>query len=336
MKGLVVLVALAALAGCAVPPPPAGVEPAPRPLYRDPVLDGAADVSLVFNRGLQRWEMFYTNRRATLRLDDPRDVSWVHATPIAIATTDDGNRWRAAGEASFPAACTGATLWAPEILDVDGTYHLWLTIVPGVHSRWTGERRIEHLTSTDLRHWTCAGRVDLGSPKVIDAAVIRAPQGGWRLWFKDEQGGSRLKFADSPDLKAWTVRGPVSPLPGEGPKVFRFAGQWWLVADLWKGLLVMRSDDALHWQEQPTRLLADAGLHPTDRAKGQHPDVTVVGGRAYLFYFTHQGGEPEAAGDDRWHQRTVIQVAELTLKDGWLNVDRNAPPPDLRAAFKAR
>lgn len=335
MRGLAALALLAALAGCATAPP-AAPQPAPRPLYRDPVLDGAADVALVFNRGLKRWEMLYTNRRATLRLDDPKDVSWVHGTPIAIATTDDGNRWRVAGEATFPAACTGATLWAPEILDVDGTYHLWLTVVPGVHSRWTGERRIEHLTSTDLRTWTCAGRVDLGSPRVIDAAVIRAPQGGWRMWFKDEQGGSRLKFADSPDLKTWTMRGPVSPLPGEGPKVFRFAGQWWLVADLWKGLLVLRSDDALNWQEQPTRLLADVGLHPTDRAKGQHPDVTVVDGRAYLFYFTHQGGEPEAASDDRWHQRTVIQVAELTLKDGWLSVDRNAPPPDLRAAFRAR
>lgn len=321
---------IAALAGCA------SVEPAPRPLYRDPVLDGAADVSLVFNRGVGRWEMFYTNRRATLRLPDPKDVSWVHATPIGIATTRDGNHWQPAGEAQFPAECTGPTLWAPELLDDGGTYHLWLTVVPGVHSRWTGERRIEHLTSTDLRRWRCAGRLDLGSPKVIDASVVRLPGGGWRLWFKDEQGGSKLKFADSPDLRAWTVRGAVSPLPAEGPKVFRFAGHWWLVADLWKGLLVLRSDDAEHWQEQPARLLADVGTAPTDRAKGQHPDVQVVDGRAYLFYFVHQGGEPEAAADDRWHQRTVVQVAELKLQDGWLSVDRHTPPPDLRAAFRAR
>ncbi|HEY1127992.1 MAG TPA: hypothetical protein VGF12_01190 [Roseateles sp.] len=330
MKIIALLGLMLALAGCA------SVEPAPRPLYRDPVLDGAADVSLVFNRGLKRWEMFYTNRRAALRLDDPKDVTWVHATPIGIATTEDGNHWRAAGEAKFPAECTGATLWAPEIQDFDGVYHLWLTIVPGVHKSWTGERRIEHLTSVDLRNWQCAGRVDLGSPKVIDASVIRAPQGGWRMWFKDEQGGSKLKMADSADLTTWTVRGPVSQLPGEGPTVFHFAGKWWLVADLWKGLLVLRSDDAQAWEEQPARLLSDIGRHPTDRAKGQHPGVTVVDDRAYLFYFTHQGGEPEAKTDDRWHQRTVIQVAELKLKDGWLAVDRNAPPPDLRKAFGAR
>lgn len=321
---------LALLSGCA------SVEPAPRPLYRDPVLDGAADVSLVFNRGLKRWEMFYTNRRANLRLDDPKDVSWVHGTPIGIAATQDGNHWLRAGEAAFPPECTGATVWAPEILDHDGTYHLWLTVVPGVHRSWTGERRIEHLTSTDLRTWTCAGRADLGSPKVIDASVARLPDGRWRLWFKDEQGGSKLKVADSPDLTTWTVRGPVSALPAEGPKVFFFAGRWWLVADLWKGLLVLRSDDAERWQEQPVRLLADVGTAPTDRAKGQHPDVQVVEGRAYLFYFVHQGGEPEARTDDRWHQRTVIQVAELKLQGGWLTVDRHAPPPDLRRAFGAR
>ena len=41
MKLLCSLALLAALAGCATSP-----EPAPRPLYRDPTLDGAADVSL--------------------------------------------------------------------------------------------------------------------------------------------------------------------------------------------------------------------------------------------------------------------------------------------------
>jgi hypothetical protein len=325
------LALLAVLAGCAT----RTEEPAPRPLYRDPVHDGAADVSLVFNRGLQRWEMFYTNRRATLRLPDPEDVSWVHATPIGIATTRDGNRWTFDSEAKFPAECTGTTLWAPEIQEFDGVYHLWLTVVPGVHTRWDGERRIEHLTSADLRNWQCAGRVELGSQRVIDASVIRAPQGGWRMWFKDELSATNLKFADSPELKTWTVRGAVSPLPGGGPTVFQFAGRWWLVADLWQGLLVLRSNDALNWQEQPTRLLAGIGQHPTDRAKGQHPGVTVVDGRAYLFYFTHQGGEPEAKTDDRWHQRTVIQVAEMKLLDGWLTVDRNGPPPDLRSAFRA-
>lgn len=315
---------------------------APRPLYRDPLFDGAADVSLVFNQGLRRWEMFYTNRRATLRLADPKDVSWVHGTRVSIASSEDGNHWRREGDAEFPPECTGgpverSTHWAPEILAHEGVYHLWLTVVPGIHSRWTGTRFLQHLTSTDLRRWRCADQPALGSQRIIDASVVRLADGRWRLWFKDEAQGSKLFAADSTDLKQWQVQGPVTTGAAEGPKVFRFKEQWWLVADLWRGLLVMRSDDATRWQEQPARLLTEPGRHATDLAKGQHPDVVVVSGRAFIFYFVHQGNEAAAATDDRYHQRSVIQVAELKLgEDGWLRVDRDAPPPDLRPLFGVR
>ncbi|MDI4632189.1 hypothetical protein J7U46_03925 [Pelomonas sp. V22] len=315
---------------------------APRPLYRDPLFDGAADVSLVFNQGLRRWEMFYTNRRAALRLEDPKDVSWVHGTRVSIASTEDGNTWQREGDAEFPSECTGgpvdrSTHWAPEILEHEGVYHLWLTVVPGIHSRWTGTRFLQHLTSTDLRRWHCADQLDLGSQRIIDASVVRLADGRWRLWFKDEAQGSKLFAADSADLQQWQLLGPVTAGAAEGPKVFRFKEQWWLVADLWRGLLVMRSGDAVQWQEQPARLLAEPGRHDTDRAKGQHPDVVVVGGRAFIFYFVHQGNEAAAAIDDRYHQRSVIQVAELKLgDDGWLSVDRDAPPPDLRQLFGSR
>lgn len=315
-------------------------EPAPRPLLRDPIFDGAADASLVYNRGLARWELFYTNRRATERLPDPKDVSWVHGTRIGIASTQDGNHWQRVDELKVPAACGGETHWAPELLEHEGVYHLWLTIVPGIRSNWSGPRTIEHLTSRDLREWRCEGRLDLGSEKVIDAAVVRLPSaqgGGWRLWFKDEAQDSRLFAADSKDLKTWTRHAePLAPNAAEGPTVFRFADRWWLIADRWKGLQVLRSDNLSSWAQQPQNLLEQAGTQPTDRGKGQHPGVVVQGGRAFLFYFVHQGGEEAAKTDARYHQRSVIQVAELKLgADGWLSVDREAPPPDLRAVFAA-
>lgn len=320
----------------------AAAEPAPKPLFRDPVFDGAADVSLIYNRGQARWELFYTNRRATERLPDPKDVSWVHGTRIGISATQDGNRWQRVDELKIPAECGGptdtTTHWAPELLEHEGVYHLWLTIVPGIRSNWSGPRYIEHLTSRDLREWRCEGRLNLGSDKVIDAAVVRKPEGGWRLWFKDEAKGSRLFAADSADLKTWTRQTePLAPNAAEGPTVFRFQGRWWLIADRWKGLQVLRSDDLAQWQQQPgVNLLEQPGTQASDRGKGQHPGVVVQGGRAFLFYFVHQGGEPEAERDDRYHQRTVIQVAELKLgADGWLSVDREAPPPDLRTLFAA-
>jgi hypothetical protein len=341
--------ALTSLVGCAQRWPPEGVVPtadpaatatvpAPRPLYRDPLWDGAADAALVQHRASGRWDLFYTNRRATLRLPDAQDVRWVHGSHIGIASSRDGHHWQHAGVAQFPAECTGgapetSTHWAPEVVAHAGRYHLWLTVVPGIHARWTGTRFLQHLSSDDLRHWRCGERLDLGSDRVIDAAVARLDDGRWRLWFKDENQGSRLFQADSQDLRTWR-RGPaVTDAAAEGAKVFRFTGHWWLVADQWRGLLVQRSSDATHWQVQPQRLLTEAGRHATDRAKGQHPDVLVLGGRAFLFYFVHQGGEDAARQDDRHHQRSVIQVAELKLQDGWLTVDRNADPPDLRALF---
>jgi hypothetical protein len=53
--------------------------------------------------------------------------------------------------------------------------------------------------------------------------------------------------------------------------------------------------------------------------------VIVAGDRAYLIYFVHQSGEPEAAKDVDWGRRSVLQVAELAEKDGILSVDRTKP-----------
>ena len=323
---LLLLLALAVpfvLTGCA-----STAEPAPKPLFRDPVYDGAADASIVYDRDEKLWKMFYTNRRATVKLPDAEDVAWVHGTAIGIATSKDGVKWRYQGTAEFPKECTDVTQWAPDIYYENGTYHMWLTIVPGIFHRWGvpgAEGRIEHLTSKDLFKWRCEGTVKLGTGRVIDPSVIKVGQ-GYRMWYKDENVKSRIMAADSTDLRTWT---PVSDKPinmthGEGPKAFRFKGHYWIIADVWKGLMVLRSDDALSWTEQPGYILGEPGRKATDRHKGQHADVVVDGERAFIYYFVHQTNEAEAATDPRWNQRTVIQVAELVYKDGKLVVDRNA------------
>lgn len=48
---------------------------APKPLHRNPVYDGAADPTLIWNRAGHRWVMFYTNRLANA--DNLPGVSWV-------------------------------------------------------------------------------------------------------------------------------------------------------------------------------------------------------------------------------------------------------------------
>jgi beta-xylosidase len=318
MRATALALCISVLAGAAC------AETAPKPLYRDPVHDGAADASIMYDKANKTWRMFYTNRRADMKLPDPKDVAWVHGTAIGIATSQDGQSWTYSGTAKIPLECTGETLWAPEIQKFGDTYHMWLTVVPGIFSNWNGSRTIVHLTSLDLDTWTCGETLDLGSDRVIDASVVKL-KGGYRLWFKDERKGSRLFAADSPDLVHWTRQTtPVADIAAEGPKVFRFKGRYWMVADAWKGLIVLSSKDTKDWTLQTERLLEAPGAQPTDDAKGQHPDVVVNNGRAFIYYFVHQSEAPEARTDPYFHQRTVLQVAELKYANGKLTVDRNA------------
>jgi hypothetical protein len=53
---------------------------ASKPLYRDPIYDGAADPVVIWNKQAKKWWMFYTNRRATDTT--ATGVTWVHGTRI--------------------------------------------------------------------------------------------------------------------------------------------------------------------------------------------------------------------------------------------------------------
>ncbi len=52
---------------------------APKPLYRDPLFDGAADPVIVYTGSYGRWYMLYTNRRANAQGDEGRGVGSRHA-----------------------------------------------------------------------------------------------------------------------------------------------------------------------------------------------------------------------------------------------------------------
>ncbi len=310
--------------------------PAPQPLYRDPKFDGAADPVVVWNRAEKSWLMFYTNRRANV--PGLSGVAWVHGTPIGLAASRDGGvTWKPAGEATIagvPADIAGAepTYWAPEVVTApDGSYHLFLTVVPGVFENWQHPRRIVHLTSANLHDWKYQSALNLASDRVIDPCVFPRPGGGWRMWYNNERDRKSIYYADSPDLTTWTDRGKcdgVGERPGEGPFVFSWQGSTWMLVDLWKGLGVYRSDDLLHWTAQPDNLLGVPGKGPDDGINGSHPGVVVSGGRAFLFYFTHPGRAGTIKPEDQPAaelRRSSIQVVELHYADGRLSCDRDAP-----------
>jgi hypothetical protein len=81
--------------------------------------------------------------------------------------------------------------------------------------------RIVHLTSKDLKAWTCGDTLDLGSDRVIDASVAKIGD-RYRLWYKDERKGSRIVASKVPTsfIGSRTATSRWSTWPPRGPRCF--------------------------------------------------------------------------------------------------------------------
>ncbi len=297
------------------------------PLFRDPIYDGAADPTIIWNRDERAWWLVYTNRRANVPC---LGVAWVHGSDLGIASSNDGGAtWMYRGILEGLNYEPGRnTYWAPEILWHEGRYHMFVSYVPGVPQEWFGPRHMLHYTSENLWAWQFESRLELSSNKVIDACVFRMPSGRWRMWYKDEANSSHTYAADSDDLYHWQVAGPViTGFAHEGPNVFLWQHAYWMIVDRWQGQAVFRSDDALSWTRQ-IDILGASGTRADDGAIGRHADVLVQGDEAYIFYFTHP---QEILGkhnphDSAWpfeEKRTSLQVARLAYEGGVLACHRD-------------
>ena len=295
-----------------------------KPLFRDPIYDGAADPVIIYNKKNNKWVMFYTNRRAKGGGYD--GVTWVHGTRIGIAESNEGAKWNYVDTANINYRNTDYTHWAPEVIENEGIYHMYLTYVPGIFTDWQHPRYILHFTSTDMFDWKFESKLQLAKDKVIDACVFPLPEGGWRMWYNNENDGKSVYYADSKDLYTWKDKGKALATRGEGPKVFRWKDKYWMVVDMWRGLGIYSSDDLMKWTKQPDNILEIPGTGLDDGVMGGHPDVVVSGDKAYIYYFTHPGRTLENKGKDGFEQRrSSIQVAELKYENGVITCDRNAP-----------
>jgi beta-xylosidase len=281
----------------------------------------------------EKWWMFYTNRRAT-ETHLP-GVSWVFKTPIGIAESDDGANWDYVGNANFPnlppeAGGDSATLWAPDVVyGNDGKWHMFLSIQAGIAERWgVVPGSIDHLTSLNLRDWIYESRFNLpvGS---YDADVIKMPDGGWRMYYKDPTNhSSTFYYLESNDLYEWSDPVRVLSYQSEGPTVFHWKGYYWMINCDGKGFVTFRSKDCNEWEKQPGGPLMPHGTGTglDDRTTARHGEIVISNGRAFFFYFTHPGRIDEGMDKDGFDQRrSSIQVVELKLKGEWIVANRNKP-----------
>ncbi len=298
---------------------------APKPLFDDPIYHGAADPVIIYNKAKKKWWMLYTNRRASI---NDSTVQWVHGTRIGVAESKDGKTWKYIDTCNINYHVDeGYTHWAPDVIEHNGTYHMYLTYVPGTFKDWNHPRVIIHLTSKDLKNWNYQSTLKLVNEKVIDASVFKVNDTLWRMWYNNERDGKSIYYADSKDLYNWTDQGKAIAARGEGPKTFFWQGKYFMIVDAWKGMEVYSSDDLLNWKKQESRILENPGKGKDDQAIGGHCDVVVNSGRAFAYYFTHPGRSktnPATKGsfDDK---RSVIQVAELKYVNGEIVCDRDEP-----------
>jgi hypothetical protein len=303
-------------------------------LYRDPVYDGATDPVVVIADGL--WWMFYTQRRATHPNPGP-GVAWVHGSRVGVAQSPDGVAWAyigtlepdAAGLAlrdGPPPAAVDATHWAPEVIHDGRRWRMYLTEIDGIPDRWPGfARTIVEYASEDLRRWERRGPIELGSDRVIDAAVARCADGLWRLWFKDEAADSVTKVAASADLNDWHLEGTaIGGRAHEGPCAFELGGSWWMIVDEWRGMGVYRSDDAVVWERQggPDAVILGAGEVPGP-GFGHHVAAMRDGDDVWFYYFGHpqRTAPPPSDQDTVDDRRCAVYRARLSVVDGELRCD---------------
>ena len=272
------------------------------PLFIDPVYNGSTDPMVCYNPNTRTYFMYYTSRRSNV--EGLNGIESIHGSPIGIAESRDGGAsWTYIGDANIDyAPDQNPTYWAPEVIYHEGRFHMYLTYVPGVFTDWNHPRDIVHLTSLDGISWHTESVLDLAVRKVIDACVARLPDGTWRMWYNNEPDGKTIFYADSKDLYTWEDKGKVTSIvtKGEGPNVFTLNGKIYMIVDEWKGLSVFTSEDYHTWTKQEGRYLVDG---QDGQYRGNHADVEVVDGHAYMFYFSgiHQtknrrAGPPQRLG----------------------------------------
>ncbi len=306
---------------------------APSPLFRDPVFDGAADPSMIWDDINHQWLIFYTQRRASLNLEG---VAYCYGTGIGIASsTDAGETWRYLGTADLPQPDSGLnSFWAPQVFQnpADKKYHMLVSYIKGVYTDWGGERQLFHYISDDLKSWQQL--YSLGLSGCIDASTFQLADGSWKVWYKDESKESFTYASKSTDLLHWTRLDTceVQYRHHEAPIVFQWKGYYWMITDPtydnYTGLDVFVSSDATHWTFNNT-ILNEPGSRPDDNDQGRHADVKIVNDQAIIVYFTHPGRiYPNNQNEDPdngvyRYRRSSLHVAELELIEGKIICNRD-------------
>ncbi|WP_236354726.1 family 43 glycosylhydrolase [Konateibacter massiliensis] len=297
------------------------------PLFRDPIYDGPTDPVIIYNHEEECYWMLYTQRRSTAV---NIGVSHIHGTLIGVASSKNLVDWVYRGTLPNLEFEPGTnTFWAPEIIYENGTYHMYVSYVPGIPTSWNYTRHILHYTAKNMWDWKFESKLNLSSNRVIDACIYEVEKGLFKMWYKDEVHDSHTYSAVSRNLYDWEVVGAeITDVPHEGPNVFTLDGRHFMITDFWNGLGVYETTDFSNWTRRAD-ILNTAGSRKDDGEIAHHADVVVngKGDEAFIFYFVHPDYNPSNMPKDfemtYKEARTVVQVARLTVEGDNLVCNRD-------------
>lgn len=312
---------------------------APAPLFADPNYNGSCDPEVVWNTHTKEWWVFYTARRAK------RPKGTYVGTAVGVAASQDGVRWRFVGYCSFDGVAgrpdNPDTRWAPGVIRVGDTYHMFVTYKPTAKPPWGGPGNIVHYAapaSDLLGGWKKVAVPAFAGPDPIDATLVEI-DGEVRAYYRVGRGGG-VQWSSARRLPAgrpaeWVNRGKCRGDVNrrrvhrlgyqEAPYVFRFAGHYWMLTDPHKGLAVYRSGDGVTWKYRGL-ILKKPGTRPKDDTLARHPSVAVAGGRAFLFYHVEPNRPyptPPPPKRTVKQKLSYLQIAELRVEGGKLVCDRD-------------
>lgn len=273
--------------------------PEKKPFFIDPVWQGTADPTMLWNPFEQKFYVWYTQRRADL--ENNKGVEWMHGSQIGIASSKDGKEWIyegvCSGEGLDDAAKNGFSLWAPSVIYHNKELHLFVTYVTVVASEWIGDRYIKHYTSKNGREWKYKSTAKLSSGRCIDPCVYKIKK-KWYMVYKDEKNSEQFTWiAESKNLDDWKVLGQIiTDVRHEAPYFWEQDGRKMLIVDAWEnGLRVYESKNGINnWKHITT-------------FRGGHPGIFQHKGKSYMVY--------HAPFDPSNDKRTGLHMKELILKN---------------------
>lgn len=302
---------------------------APAPLFQCPVTDGAACPRVIWNPLEKAWFMFYQPRNKNAVLKEDKALSFCFGTDIGIASSkDNGQTWLYRGIAEGLEFEPGRNSWSfPEVEYLDGVFHLWCQYDVGWPADFHHTSQIVHYTSKDLWHWEYDKMVKEDDHRKNSMEVYRLPNGKWRMYYNDN---TVLNMMESDNLYDWKYIGKSVDDLHNSTNVFKLGGWYWMTIDTYDGFSIWKSKDCLDWEHQNYKIFSGDGVRTGDGSHSHHSGVVEMKDKVYMFYYCHSERTSESGILDKIHgephlRRSVIQVAQITEKDGRLIGTRNEP-----------